>query len=249
MGVLVILLAAFTAAPPAAESNAKTGGAPARTRVIDPTYVPQMGDQAFVDTGQKDEEGDPYAVPAAVSIQELITYLQLQNARNEGALDKMEDAKKVNLLDAGTEVMITAISPIPLAQIRAPQGVLKAGPVCAELKVLSGEFKGQVLYAFAHEVVRYANVPSAADVPAPRSRPAKRTKKGKAPATEASSAPQKPAADPGARAESLLKLGQSLEKAGKTAGAIDFYRQLVKQFPNTKQAKVAAARIKSLQHD
>ena len=61
---------------------------------------------------------------------------------------------------------------------------------------------------------------------------------------------EKPAAgktaDPLARAASLLKLGQNLEKAGKTAPALGYYRQIVKDFPATASASSAAARIKAL---
>jgi YHS domain-containing protein len=51
---------------------------------------------------------------------------------------------------------------------------------------------------------------------------------------------------PAARAASLLKLGQSLEKSGKTAAALGYYRQVTKDFANTPAAKTAAERIKAL---
>jgi hypothetical protein len=49
-----------------------------------------------------------------------------------------------------------------------------------------------------------------------------------------------------ARAASQLRLGENLEKAGKSAAALGYYRQVVKDYPGSPQAKTAAARIKAL---
>jgi len=48
------------------------------------------------------------------------------------------------------------------------------------------------------------------------------------------------------RAATLLRLGQSLEKTGKTTAALSYFRQIVKDFPATPAAKTAAERIKAL---
>jgi YHS domain-containing protein len=49
------------------------------------------------------------------------------------------------------------------------------------------------------------------------------------------------------RASTLLKLGQSLEKAGNTTAALGYFRQVVKDFPGTPAAKTAAERIKAIE--
>ncbi len=49
------------------------------------------------------------------------------------------------------------------------------------------------------------------------------------------------------RAASLLKLGQNLEKAGKTTAALDYYRRVVKDFAKTAAARTAAERIKAIE--
>jgi len=51
---------------------------------------------------------------------------------------------------------------------------------------------------------------------------------------------------PATLAGTLLKLGQNLEKAGKTTAALGYYRRVAKDFPATEAAKTAAARIKAL---
>jgi YHS domain-containing protein len=48
------------------------------------------------------------------------------------------------------------------------------------------------------------------------------------------------------RAASLLKLGQNLEKTGKTTAALSYYRRVVKDFAKTPASQTAAERIKAL---
>jgi YHS domain-containing protein len=49
------------------------------------------------------------------------------------------------------------------------------------------------------------------------------------------------------RAATLLKLGQNLEKSGKTSAALEYYRRVVKDFAKAPAAKTAAARIRELE--
>ena len=50
-----------------------------------------------------------------------------------------------------------------------------------------------------------------------------------------------------ARGATLLRLGQNLEKSGKTAAALKQYQQIVKEYPNTPASRSAADRIKVLE--
>jgi YHS domain-containing protein len=86
------------------------------------------------------------------------------------------------------------------------------------------------------------------DEAAPKS---KAMPKPAAPAPASAEPAESPKADDGAgkdeaRATSVLKLGQNLDKSGKTAAALPYYRRVVKEFPGTAAAKTAAARIKAL---
>ena len=47
-------------------------------------------------------------------------------------------------------------------------------------------------------------------------------------------------------AASTLKLAQSLEKMNKPEGALVFYREIVRDEPDTAAARIAAARIEAL---
>lgn len=62
----------------------------------------------------------------------------------------------------------------------------------------------------------------------------------------ATETPKATAPDNSARAASLLRIAQNLEKGGKAAAALTSYRQVVKLYPETPSAKTAAARIKAL---
>jgi hypothetical protein len=80
--------------------------------------------------------------------------------------------------------------------------------------------------------------------PAAAAKPGRPTAKAKT--AEAPASP-KAVGKPAAKVASQLVLGQNLEKAGKTAAALKYYRQIVKDFPGTPSAKTAAARIKALE--
>jgi YHS domain-containing protein len=59
---------------------------------------------------------------------------------------------------------------------------------------------------------------------------------------------EKPAAPlSAARAASLLRIGQNLEKSAKTDAALGYYRRIVKDYPGTPAAKTAAQRIQALE--
>ena len=47
-------------------------------------------------------------------------------------------------------------------------------------------------------------------------------------------------------AASRLKMAQSLEKMNKPEGALVFYREIVRDVPDTAAARIAAARIEAL---
>ena len=78
---------------------------------------------------------------------------------------------------------------------------------------------------------------------APAAKPAAPTETAKpSPAAETT----KGASDPTAKAASLLRLGQNLEKTNKATAALDYYKQIVKLYPDSPSAKTATARIKAL---
>ncbi len=65
-------------------------------------------------------------------------------------------------------------------------------------------------------------------------------------ATQPKAEQPKPPALHSARAQSALRSGQNLEKMGKINGAVGFYRQVLKEFPDSPEAKIASDRLKNL---
>jgi hypothetical protein len=112
--------------------------------------------------------------------------------------------------------------------------------------------------AFANDVVdsNGGETPSSKNSPAETSKNAEKreatTDSATALAKKQTSAANKKGADQSvaskkaARAATLLKLGQNLEKAGKTTAALGYFRQVAKDFAGTPAAKTAAERIKAL---
>jgi hypothetical protein len=49
-----------------------------------------------------------------------------------------------------------------------------------------------------------------------------------------------------ARVSVLMKAARNLEAQGKFAGAVEFYKKLIKEFPDAPEAKAAAARVQEL---
>jgi hypothetical protein len=85
------------------------------------------------------------------------------------------------------------------------------------------------------------------DESAPRTKTAPRA--SSAPAAAPTAEPAKSedgAAKDEAKAASLLRLGQNLEKTGKPAAALGYYQRVFKEHPGTASARTAAERIKAL---
>jgi YHS domain-containing protein len=117
--------------------------------------------------------------------------------------------------------------------------------------------------AFAADVVETGD--SSAPAPAktkmkqtpPLAPDAKGDKDDRAPATKSSSdqpdrkkeTGRKATSKGEARAATLLRLGRTLERSGKTEQALANYRQVVKDYPNSPSAKTAAERIKAMERE
>jgi hypothetical protein len=83
---------------------------------------------------------------------------------------------------------------------------------------------------------------ASADSAAPLEKPQSKSATNKSAAKSAAS-------KPATRAATLLRLGRNLEKSGKTSAALTYFRQIVKDYPDTPAAKTAAERIKDLEKE
>lgn len=70
---------------------------------------------------------------------------------------------------------------------------------------------------------------------------------GKGDSTASKGAKKAPPSSTANRAAGLLRIGQNLEKSGKTDAALGYYRRIVKDFAGTPAARTASQRIKALE--
>ena len=82
--------------------------------------------------------------------------------------------------------------------------------------------------------------------PNPDADEAKSPSTGKSAAKKA--AEKTASSQPSARAASLLRIGQNLEKSGKSDAALVNYKRIVKDYPDTPSAKTARQRIKAIEN-
>lgn len=101
-------------------------------------------------------------------------------------------------------------------------------PVVLKVVVLEGRWKGKVGWCAKSQVAGITNVSAEDSKIAPEKRAATTSDQTK-------------------KAETKLKMALGLEKAKKPKAALDYYRELVNEFPGSTQAKTAAGRIKALE--
>ena len=92
-----------------------------------------------------------------------------------------------------------------------------------KVRIVEGEYKGQEVIIPARNLRMFPEQPKAEQ--------------------------PKPSASPSSRARSLLRSAQNLEKMGKLAAAKSDYQQIIVDFPDSPEAKVASDRLKELGHE
>ncbi|MDR3635214.1 MAG: YHS domain-containing protein [Isosphaeraceae bacterium] len=121
------------------------------------------------------------------------------------------------------------------AALRAEQEAKSPGkPAAAGRGKDDGAFEGLV------------DEPKKKDMPKKKAGASAKSKPADEPADDAPAGAKSDDDKNAAKAAALLKSGQNLEKSGKTAAALKYYQDIVKKYPDTPQAKTAAARIKAI---
>lgn len=205
--------------------------------IPDPDWIPKEGDKAEIVVPD---------TPACVdrgAFQDLAKFLK---AGDRVGVDRLLGAKDVVKVPRGVSVLILrrfrpersttvgrSYSPAEYAQLLqnkalAPQDETNY-PL--EVRILDGDLGGSVRFVPEACVARMIPIPTQARKPRKIVRPP---------------APTKPA-DPAAKAETALGMARGLEKAKKPAAALKYYRQVLKDYPGSPQAKTAQERIKTLE--
>jgi hypothetical protein len=130
-----------------------------------------------------------------------------------------------NLRPDGPAYSITAADAIDIA-LNPPA---QAGMSALEVRILDGELKDQKRFVPEDAVAHM--------IPAPVVPGRKKIQR---------SVPAAKPTDPALRAATLLRSARNLEAAGKSAGALTIYQQVVKEYPGTPQATMAAKQIQAI---
>jgi hypothetical protein len=232
---------------PPAKAEPKPAAAKARPRkaaahnvevFVEPNWVPTPGDRVEVVVDGALGCADPDVV------QDALNTIQ---AGDRAGVDGLLRSKRADKLAKGTKVLVLSnfrpekapsaprfVSPSEFLHTTAsPPPNYSKLPV--EVRILDGELAGEKRYVPEMWLAKVVTDPMAA----PR-RPKPRLV-------------QQPAAKIGAakadRAATLLQSARNLEKSGKLDGAVQFYRQVIKDFPDSIEAKTAAERLRSLQKE
>ena len=118
-------------------------------------------------------------------------------------------------------------------------------PKTSRVSRFEDAFSGDTDPAEAKSGARLVDQPTTAVVDA-----ASPTGKAAVPKAKAGPQPDTKAQSPdklAAKAATALRLAQSLEKTGKSAAALKSYKQIIKDYPKTATARIAAERIKAIE--
>jgi hypothetical protein len=253
--ITMLIVAALIGQAPQPEPQTKAEVKPAATgerpkksparkveMFAEPNWVPMPGDRVDVIVD---------GAPACNDLEAVNEALNAIQANDRAGIEQLLKSKRVEKLAKGTKVLVIANSrPAKVvsaprfadivdanrqmqAAMLAPRPDFRKLPV--EVRILDGELAGEKRYI--PEMYMAKLIP---DPDAPQRRAKPRLAKPAVPKPE----PVK--AD---RASTLLQSARNLEKSGKVDGAVKFYRQVVKDFPDSAEAKTATERLRSLQKE
>jgi hypothetical protein len=216
----LIGLALIAAAPDVADEAkeaARVKELAART-IIDPDYKPEVGDKAVVCTmaPRRGPTGKPAPTVCGVSGLDYGKYLEFAWYVEREAVEKIKRKEIQKLKDAGRLVELGYGTEVVVSAFAGTISINEKPPKTLRLLEI------RPIDGPFRDQALYVTEPHVGRlIPAPS-----------------------PTAD--SRAATRLRSAQNLEKAGKAAAAIAMYRQIVKDFPGSPQAKAAAARLKAL---
>lgn len=205
--------------------------------IPNPNWRPKPGDVAKVYRTD---------APSAKTLSLIMAYSKPSDANDTTGIKEFTDKKQIELVEVGTDVLIIqpyGLKPLEGGTYSSPEAMQRdfqdrilrsAGEpkhhVYLEVRIQGGRFKDQVRFLDMESVASMIPKPT-------ESRPVAKAK----PKLDTS----KPV-DPIARAASLLKAADNLEKVGNKKAAIENYRRIVKDFGSTPSAKDAADKLKVL---
>jgi hypothetical protein len=219
MPIGLVLIAGVSVAADEPDEKAKEAArvkALAARTVVDPSYRPEVGDTAALVSTAPGPGSRPAPTVCGMSPVDYCEYLKYAWFVEREAVEAIKRREVQKLKDDGRIVELGYGTEVLVTEASASVTVNDKPP--RTLKIL----EVRPVDGPHRDKALYVTEPHVARlIPAPA-----------------------PSAD--ARAATLLRSAQNLEKAGKAAGASAMYRQVVKDFPGTPQARSAAERLKAL---
>jgi hypothetical protein len=222
-GIVIVALSLAADRPPAKSGDLKPDPAMVRDR----DWAPRVGS-----TGEIIHDN----VPAVTSLE---AYQQYATAHLAGDAVGVNDffAKNPGVRIArGTQILIVQVlrPSLPSHRVSSMMSldgfpIAPKGTYPLEVRILDGELRDQKRFVPEDAVAHM--------IPAPVVPGRKKVVRA---------LPSSKPANPAARAATLLRSAQNLDKAGKSAGALALYRQVVQEYPGTPQATMATGRIQAL---
>src|SRR5262249_32786705 len=142
------------------KAKAKDEAPPSR-RMIDRTYVPQVGDQAVL--SRDDGKGGSFVIWASPTPEAFREYFCAAALGNEKRQEQLANLKRAFELDDEPPVRVLAMEPFTLPvgieEVETPRGragiAMAAGTIAVTIRVLDGTHKGKVLITPIDQVVRF----------------------------------------------------------------------------------------------
>ena len=224
-------------APQWVSEMGKLGEANVETKEIDPrllvhpTFKPEVGVEASIFGVDKDRIARPQGVLRSQDYVPAMNQAILLRSRLEWS--RLVAVNQISYLPSGTSIKVLAIE-LP------PRG--DAGLGVAKVSVLEGPYRDKEFYTqlFSINQLVTGDVVAAAVKAEERRAQVEHEELLKTLMTREKAAQSR-------SADSYLRSGLNLEKLSNFRGAIPFYRKVLKDFPDSKQAKEAAERIKVLE--
>ncbi len=238
--------------------------APSPEPAIDPEYKPRVGDVAYLYSGGLYKKG-PRAgqhtdAPICSDYFAFRAFEKALAAKDDEGYDELQDKGKVVHVRTGTRVRILDFHRFP-----GDEDIRDA----IEVRLLDGPLKGKKAWAIDGYVVRpiqrqavvlapkkgktIAEIDKEMEDAAVKKKAEEEEAADKKKAEEKAGMVARKAADASPektrRCAALLSVARNLEKSGKSDAATAQYRRIIKDFPDSAEAKAAAERLRSLRKE
>ena len=206
--------------------------------MVDEKWIPKPGDQAVL---HREEQPSVSVMSDMFAFEEYVKYSKAGDS--DGIQQMLEKGRLVKVAN-GTPILVVK---------RHINQFLAEGTHAIELRILDGEFKGRKVWVYEAFVNRMIPKPyeqtqaykQEQEAREAEERKAREAAKAYAESPEGIAADAKAAAT--AKSKSLMQLAKNYEKNRNAKAALDAYRKIVAEYPDSEAAKEARGRVKAIE--